>query len=161
MKVGITGHQRLKDASAWQWVKQEIEKVLMQMSRPIIGITSLAIGADQTFAQSIIENGGILNLVIPFAGYENKFEHGYNREKYQELFNLASEVEILPRAGSDEESYYEAGKRVVDISDILIAVWDDKPAAGLGGTGDIVKYAKDVGKSIVHINPITRSIMIY
>jgi hypothetical protein len=33
----------------------------------------------------------------------------------------------------------------VNRSDRLLAVWDGKPAQGLGGTGDIVAYAKSRG----------------
>ena len=35
-------------------------------------------------------------------------------------------------------------------------VWDGEKAEGLGGTGDIVTYARQRGKPVVHIEPITK-----
>lgn len=55
---------------------------------------------------------------------------------------------------SDEESYFEAGKTVVNTIDFLIAVWDGKPSRGLGGTADVVEYAQECYKRVVHLNPI-------
>jgi hypothetical protein len=36
---------------------------------------------------------------------------------------------------------------------VLIALWDGKKANGVGGTGDVVAYAKEQRKPILHINP--------
>jgi hypothetical protein len=35
----------------------------------------------------------------------------------------------------------------------MIAVWNGKKAAGLGGTGDIVEFSKSIAKPLMHINP--------
>jgi hypothetical protein len=37
-------------------------------------------------------------------------------------------------------------------------VWDGQPAAGLGGTGDVVKYACLCGKPLIHLNPVSRTV---
>ena len=47
---------------------------------------------------------------------------------------------------------------MVDHSELLIAVWDGKPAAGLGGTGDVVSYARQSGKHVYQIDPVSRSV---
>jgi hypothetical protein len=47
--------------------------------------------------------------------------------------------------------------RVVDLSELMVAVWDCKPAAGIGGTADAVKYCSQQRKRIIHLNPITRT----
>jgi len=44
--------------------------------------------------------------------------------------------------------------RVVDLADLLIAVWDGKPARGPGGTADVVAYAASAGKPYVWLDPI-------
>lgn len=67
-------------------------------------------------------------------------------------------IEVLPRKTSDEESYLAAGQKVVELSNVMIAVWNGKPAAGLGGTADIVDYARQKNKQICHINPLTRTV---
>lgn len=152
MKIGITGHQELNDPL---WVKGEILRVLHLQSLPLIGVTSLAVGADQLFAQAVLECGGRLQVIIPFAGYANSFKDG-GLQEYERLLASAAIVEVLPAIGSQEESYFSAGKKVVDVSDLVIAVWNGKPAAGLGGTGDIVNYTRGQEKRYIHINPVTR-----
>ena len=154
MKIGITGHQKIEDPKNWNWVKLEFNKIFAQSPKPFTGVTSLAIGADQLFAETALEYGGSLTVIIPFNGYEFKFSEGEDRQKYHCILDKATTVNILPRMASDEESYFEAGKKVVDLVDFLVAVWDGKPSRGLGGTADVVKYAKQCHKKIVHLNPI-------
>lgn len=157
MRIGITGHQRLKERSAWEWVQQEIDSLLAERQSPLSGISALAAGADQLFANAILKHGGSLEAVIPFPSYETVFVADRDREEFKRLLGLATSAETLETQGSDEEAYLAAGKRVVDVSDLVVAVWDGKPAAGLGGTGDVVKYAAQQGKKIIHLNPITRT----
>jgi len=156
MKIGITGHQQLKDTTGWDWIRIEIDKLLTRTPKPLIGITSLAIGADQLFAEAVLQHGGTLNVIIPFDEYEFKFLEGHDRQKYHHLLDRAVGVEFLQKMASDEESYFESGKRVVDMADFLVAVWDGKPARGLGGTADVVKYAEQRGKRIIKLDPTVR-----
>ena len=121
-------------------------------------MTSLAVGADTLFAEAVLEAGGALEVVVPFEGYEEKFAAGRDREEYRRLLDRAARVEVLGRADSDEEAYYAAGRRVADLSDLLFLVWDGRPAAGLGGTGDIASYARRARKPFVHLNPETRAV---
>lgn len=158
VKVGFTGHQRLQDPTGWDWVNRELDEVLSQYSQPLTGITSLAIGGDQLFATTILRHRGMLEIIIPFSGYELTFAAGNERQMYYRLLNSASKIEVLEKIGSDEDAYFEAGKQVVKLSDLLITVWNGKPAAGLGGTGDIVKYAKGLHKKIIHLNPLDRTV---
>jgi hypothetical protein len=106
-----------------------------------------------------LKNGGSLHAIIPFDGYELKFSEGAHREEYFRLLNKASQIVILEKKDSDEVSYFNAGKRLVDLSDVLFAVWDGKPAAGLGGTGDVVKYTIQTNKKVFHLNPITQTLI--
>lgn len=158
MKIGLTGHQRLDNPRDWGWVKGRIDRVLTSLPSPVIGITSLAVGADQLFAGAVLQHKGSLEVIIPFPEYEDTFDEGPERESYQQLLKAASKVNVMRRAGSDEECYLAAGKRVVDGADVLVAVWNGKPAAGLGGTGDIVKYARQRQKRTIHLNPVTHEV---
>jgi hypothetical protein len=62
-----------------------------------------------------------------------------------------SPVNELPYPTPTEAAYFAAGKLIVNRCDLLLAVWDGQPAGGLGGTGDIVGYARtnDVAVEIV------------
>jgi hypothetical protein len=158
MKIGITGHQNLDDESLWRWVKLEFDKLLNNFSGDLVGVSSLAVGSDQLFARTILESDGKLLVIIPFDGYELKFPRGKERESYFNLLHEASSVEVLDKEGSEEASYFAAGKKVVDISDLLIAVWNGLPAAGLGGTGDVVHYALQNKRKVFHINPMIQKV---
>jgi hypothetical protein len=155
MRVGITGHQRLKEHARWDWVERELDRLLASIAPPLVGITSLAVGADQLFADAVLRRGGSLEVVIPFAGYESTFSEERDRQEYTRLSQRASRVEVLEKPGSDEEAYLASGRRMVDQSDLLIAVWDGLPASGLGGTGDVVNYAVRRRKRTIHLNPVT------
>lgn len=153
MKIGITGHQKLADPSAWERVKEKIEAILLHSPQPLVGISCLAMGADQIFADLVLKCGGVLEAIIPFAGYEDTFTDTSAKQEYQRLLTRSARIETLVRAASDEQSFFDAGKRVVDLSDCMIAVWNGKPAAGLGGTADVVRYAQEKGKEVIPINP--------
>ncbi|MFL6213398.1 MAG: hypothetical protein ACJ74J_05825 [Blastocatellia bacterium] len=158
MRVGITGHQRLEEPTDWRWVGQEFDHLLSRLLPPLIGVTSLAIGADQFFAEAVLQQGGSLEAVIPFAGYESTFSEGLDRREYNRLLRLVCKSEVLERQGSDEDAYFAAGKRVVDLSELVLAVWNGKPAAGLGGTADVVRYAIQQRKRIIHLDPIKQKV---
>lgn len=158
MRVGITGHQRLDDPKAWIWVARVMRDELARVAPPLVGISSLAIGADQVFAEALVRCGGTLEAVIPFPEYEDRFAAGHDRDAYRRLLEQAARRIVLPRVGSDEASYYAAGRFVVDSSELLLAVWDGAPAKGLGGTGDVVRYAENVGKPVVRVDPIKRRV---
>jgi len=157
MRVGITGHQRIDNPNKWEWVEQEIDGVLSRLPTPPIGITSLAIGADQLFARSVLRHSGTLEVIVPFADYERTFTDSWTKFEYNDLLRVASRVDVLVQTGSDEEAYFTAGKLVVDRSDFVIAVWNGRPAKGLGGTADIVLYAHERGRAVVHLNPDTQT----
>lgn len=156
MRIGITGHQTLRGTLGWDWIEKEIQRVLAKWCPHCVGITSLATGADQRFAKIMLEMGGAIEVVVPFPEYETRIRNEDDRCAYRRLLGAARAVLTLSgEANNDELSYLVAGQRVVDRSDLLLAVWDGKPAAGVGGTADIVAYARLHDKRIAHVNPVT------
>jgi len=147
--VGITGHRRIPD-EALDHVTREIGDVLRRMAGPIVGYSSLAIGADQIFAQTVLDTGGELVAVIPCREYETTFAPS-DVPAYESLLARATITTILDYPAPTDEAYMAAGEQVVENSDIVIAVWDGLPANGLGGTGDAVRHARNLGKSIIVI----------
>jgi len=160
MRVGITGHQELEDVSQWDWVKAQFHSLLHPYNNALVGLSSLAIGADQYFAQAILDLGGKLEAIIPFQGYEKEFDEE-DRLIYFRLLRQAQRMTVLQASGSKELSFYEAGKTIVKHAQIMIAVWDGEAAAGLGGTADIVKFAFDLGVPVIHLNPLTETLVKY
>jgi hypothetical protein len=133
----------------------EIGDLLTRLPGPIMGITCLAVGADSLFAELVLQHSGSLEAVIPFPEYEHELQI-HERVRYRELLAMVSTITVLEKKPSKEESYFEAGKKVVDTAELLLAVWDKKPAKGVGGTGDVVEYASHRQKDIICIDPIDR-----
>lgn len=158
MRVAVTGHQELADVTAWQWVRRQMDDFLRGSGSAVVAVSSLAAGADQLFARCVLESGGTLHAVIPFEDYRSRFDSAEKQRAFDELLRRSAHVTILDGEGSDEQRYMEAGKKVVDLAEALIAVWDGQEARGLGGTADVVDYAVRQGVSVRHIDPETRSV---
>ena len=131
--------------------------LLPTLPKPLIGITCLAMGADQLFAEAILRSFGTIEAILPFPEYEMTFDEK-TQQHYWQLLKQASKVTVLARQSSEEESYLNAGEAVVDLSNMIVAVWNGSPAAGLGGTADIVEYARHQKKQLVWLNPVLQQI---
>ncbi len=146
-RVGITGHQRLPPLAA-QYADQQIRALLTRVPPPVVGISSLAAGADQLFARNILTAGGELWAVVPSRDYETTFDDT-ELTVYRDLLASAASTTRLDFERSSESAYRAAGQWIVDECDQLVAVWDGKPARGLGGTGDIVSYARECDREVL------------
>jgi hypothetical protein len=149
--IGITGHQQIPPEIAND-VRAELVRVCGSVPR-LTGVTCLAAGADQLFALVVLAAGGILHVIVPSHDYECTFTDDHDRAQFHTLIAHASLVEQLEYPRASEDAYDDAGHRVVDRSDELIAAWDGQPAKGKGGTGDIVKYARMQGKTVTNVWP--------
>lgn len=154
MQIGITGHQA-RDGIDWSWVRNTIRVELSKIIGIERGLSSLAAGSDQVFAEVALGLGVPVLAVIPVPYYERYFK-GKDLAKYRQLL-CQCEVMQLECNGDDEQAFLEAGKRIVEESDTIFAVWDGKQAEGQGGTGDVVIFAQERGKPVLHINPIALS----
>ena len=150
--VGCTGHQSLSLQTRRQ-VAAEIAKYLATIPEKLVGVCSLAGGADQIFAYALLAAGGYLHAIVPSANSHDSFSLDNDRAAFDHLLEQAAERTDLPFPRPTEEAYMAAGKVVSDASDVLLAVWDGRPAAGLGGTADVVAYARERGRHVVVIWP--------
>jgi hypothetical protein len=152
--VGMTGHAGLPARTA-ELVTAALREALQPHALNLVGVTMLGPGADQLFARVVLELGGILYVVQPTVGmqYRDSFEDPEARRGYDELYGQASHVEALEHAESTEQAHMDAGKVVVDHSSLLVAIWDGEPARGLGGTADVVTYARERGVPVTVIWP--------
>lgn len=157
MKAGITGHQHLVSPETVHWVAAMLENAIDKYHVQQ-GFTSLAIGADQIFAEILMGKNIPYVAIIPSQGYETTFQKSEHLLNYRRLLKSAAKIVTLNFEKPEERAFYEAGRQVVDYSDIILALWDGQPAKGLGGTGDVVEYARSKKKRIVHVNPITKNL---
>jgi hypothetical protein len=108
-------------------------------------LSCLAAGADQLFADIALDSGVPVTAVIPGMDYEAHLDDDAARAGYRRILGACANRVELPPEPTHEEAYFAAGRWIVDHCDRLIAVWDGRPARGLGGTGDVVAYARRTG----------------
>jgi len=149
--IGVTGHKNLSVATR-RLVSDAVRDELAGVRDPVV-ITSLAAGADQICAEVALRAGGSLVVVLPARRYEETFGDESDLAGFTRLLSQAAEVISMPFEEACEQAYWAAGREVADRADRLLAVWDGKPAAGLGGTAQVVAYARSAGKRVTVIWP--------
>ncbi|HEX8396780.1 MAG TPA: hypothetical protein VF644_05105 [Pyrinomonadaceae bacterium] len=159
MKVGITGHQNIGSTSEIKWVENSLIKAIREY-KVSEGFTCLAVGADQLFAEILLKESIPCVAIIPSHNYEKTFENENDYKNYETLLSSAHKVIELNFEKPSEIAFFEAGKKVVNCSDIVFAIWDGKPVEGLGGTADVVEYAVMKNKAVIHFNPETQKVNI-
>jgi hypothetical protein len=124
----------------------------------LVLISALAAGADQMVASAALGQKWRLESVLPFArdDYANDFS-GAELTEFRALLERSSSVLELDgkRGGGEIESraYEAAGLVMLANSDIVIAIWDQQPAQGRGGTALIVNSAIEEGIPVVLLDP--------
>ena len=156
-RIGCTGHQSLSPTTRRDVAAAIANILAAEVDGDLTGLTSLAEGADQIFALAVLAAGGRLHAIIPSQEYEQSFGSKSARTTYLALHGLADSATTLPFPKPGEDAYLAAGHEVADGCEILIAVWDGQVAAGRGGTGDIVAYARGQGMEVRVIWPVGAS----
>jgi hypothetical protein len=158
--VGITGHRPNRLRMGEAHLARQLHPVLNALRRGqygprLVALSALAEGADRIFAEVALDLGYRLEVALPFAraNYERTFTDQDTTPIFRTILARAVSVTELDGVLSDIKAAYEAaGRHIVDKSNILIAVWDGKPAAGRGGTPDIIGYAVHAHKPVVWID---------
>lgn len=118
-------------------------------------LSSLAEGADRIAAAAALAAGYRLDAVLPFPrdAYAADFAEADSRAEFHALLDQADAVMELPgRRDQEARAYEEAGLTVLDHCAILIAVWDGAPAAGRGGTPEIIEAAARRGLPVLLVD---------
>ena len=154
--LAITGHRDIIGNKALQEkVKNYLENIIEKnIESELVLLSPLADGADRFVAKIFLdlqESNNNLKLIVPLP---------YNQERYMQDFDEVSTKEFL-KFLTKTDSYFEVehktksgyldvGRYVVDEADILLALWDGTFNGKVGGTGDIVDYAKGQGVEVMH-----------
>ena len=157
MQIGVSGHQD-RTGIAWSWVARSVRSELANLQGVSKVLSSLATGSDQVFACAAIDLHIPVVAVLPVEGYERYFK-GRELANYQLLLEQCEVIQLTCK-GDPEHAFFNAGKFVVDNTEMLFAIWDGQAAEGLGGTADIVSYALTHSRKIIHLNPITQEVIV-
>ena len=161
VQIGVTGHRPNRIApQVATGLPGQCEQVLKAIAHlassahdrhlyspdpPLLRILSpLAEGADRIVAHAGLALGADLQCLLPFHAEEycQDFEDASSRDEFHALLAKASVVfQIEGSRARGDESYERVGRMVLEQSDLVIAIWDGEPAAGRGGTTQIVEEA--------------------
>ena len=161
--IGFTGHRALGDEAKCRKVIFEfLQQRKASAAGVVYGISSVAAGGDLLFAESCIELGLPLRVLLPLPVEEFRTDFDEKSWSRAELvLSKAASVEVTEANQSREECYYECGIEMVQQSRLLLALWDGGPAQGLGGTEDVVSFARGDGKPVVWLHSTTGEVSVF
>ena len=151
MLLGITGHRGLPPPAV-RLIDHALREALAEYGPSVTGVTALADGADQIFARAVVDQGGLIEVIVPAAQYRNDLPVETHME-YDDLLSQAIKVHRLDFTESTSESHMAASELMISMISELFAVWDQQPARGYGGTADIVAHARHRGRLVRIIWP--------
>ena len=155
--IGFTGHRALVDeAMCRKAVFGFLDRQKKSAAGLVYGISSVAAGGDLLFAESCVELAIPLHVLLPLPVEEfRKDFDGPGWSRAERVLEKAASVEVTEGSPSREECYYECGIEAVQQCRLLLALWDGGPSRGLGGTEDVVSFARGLGKPVVWIHSTT------
>lgn len=152
MNLTVTGHRPDKlggyrECKMHSRVKEAIREALKRLT-PDYGITGMAQGVDQWFAEECLALGIPFIAAIPFKGQE-KMWPTEAQLRYHELLGKAHAKETICLGGFAGWKMQKRNEWMVNQSHEVLAVWDGSS----GGTANCVAFAEKLGRPIHRINP--------
>ena len=162
--VAVTGHCRLGDSATMEFVAAAFDRLLMQLQHDhpadLVALSGLAEGADTLFAEAALARGIALEVCLACTDVIENFTPGAARDQHLMLRERSRRIHTLPFTERSNAAYMALGHWLVDTSDLLIAAWNGLPALAEGGTGDVVAYARQQGRPLIHIHTVQRTILL-
>ncbi len=151
-RIAVSGHRGFTPEVAeliYKAVRAELEPY---RGRALVGLSCLADGADQLFAEAVLGAGGELAVFVPAARYRAGLPD-QAKPRYDALISKAASVHQLDHEESTSQSHMDASVAMIQAADRLFAIWDGEPARGFGGTADVVAYARKTGVPVTVVWP--------
>lgn len=158
MVICVTGHRPNKlygyDLNNQKNVelKNTLKKLLVE-NDCTEAISGMALGVDTLFALAVIElkeegHNILLHCAIPCKNHSCKWI-GESVVQYNDILSKADKVVVVSNEEYKPWLMQKRNEYMVDLSDMVIAVWDGSK----GGTGNCVAYANKKNKTMIRINP--------
>lgn len=131
----------------------------------LVALSSLAAGSDLLLAGAAVGAGATLHVALPFSPEEFARDFAGKEadlRRHEELRGKAERLFVHDgRRGDDgkpidkamrNRAYQENGRTLVRHCDLLVAIWNGREAAGVGGTAEQVEQAVRLGIPVVWID---------
>ncbi len=166
LRIGVTGHRSNRlDEAALARLAPVVQQVLRTCVQPGLRdrwlVSGMADGADLLVSAIGAEMGYRLEVILPFAkgahvaafpdAARRQFEALLARPGLAELAAIDPGV-VPPPGEARDAAFLAAGRRMLDRSAWLLAIWDGAPARGPGGTGQMVAEAIGRGLPVLWID---------
>jgi hypothetical protein len=153
--IGGVGHRILPLDQIFD-IERKLEISILDCAKRANGIqnltliTGLAPGADTLIFRKGKSMGIRLYALLPMnmEEYRKDFTNLAYRLEFESNLTFCTKVEILENSGKRPQCYQKLGEEIVKRSDALLAIWDGKPARGMGGTAEVIERA---GKKNIEI----------
>jgi hypothetical protein len=163
LAIGFTGHRKLPDESKSRKLVYDFLSDRKTAAPGLIyGVSSVAAGADLLFCESCLQLEIPLHVLLPMPAEE--FRHDFDLETWAraaEVMRQAVSVEVTGGHQPREERYYECGIQTVQQCRLLVALWNGEPSHGMGGTEDIVSFARGLGMPVVWFQSHTGEMQVF
>jgi len=152
--IGITGH---RDIVQTFQLKRDIKQLfnnLYNKNQEVKLLSPLADGADRLVADIYLEVfKEKAQLIVPMPFDKERYMQDFDTESKKEFLEYLKVAKSVIEVENNQGCNYKSvGVYVVDNSDILLALWDGTFNAKSGGTGDIIIYAREQGKKVLHLS---------
>lgn len=161
--LGITGHRPHKlggyndKTNRSQQIKYMLKKCFVQ-AQPTCIVSGMALGVDQWAVEVALEFNIKVMALIPCLAQESKWPPE-SQKKYAELLEqikaAGGEIEYVTKEPYSPGCMQLRNQRIVDYSTHMLAIWDHS----WGGTGSCVRLAKQAGRPITIIHPISLEVI--
>jgi hypothetical protein len=158
-RIGVIGHRDVSPDSV-PMIQARLRRLLVAKAGPrLVGVSCLAPGADQLFAQTVLDLSGRLEVILPAADYRGSWVGPDNAETFDRLLDAAVTVRVMGFQATCRQAYLAAGTAMLATVETLVAIWDGQPAKRVGSTAAVVYAAARLGlpTSVVWPPGATRS----
>lgn len=166
IRIGVTGHRPNRLKVSEKRLQRRVRAVLKHLiaiagkpaarGEPVLEVISpLAEGCDRIVAREVLALDQRLTAIIPFSkrDYEKTFSAPEASKEFRELWKASAErVCLKGEAKRPEAAYVAVGNVTLARADVILTIWDGKPAAGRGGAPEILQNALEWGVPIIWVH---------
>ena len=157
--IGFSGHRHLAHPGTGQAITDALAALCGSEGRPpLSALSSTAIGADFLFLEACEQLRVPVEILLPFPVEE--FARDFTPEEWKTAeAHLARAAQTRIFSGEERPgAYLTCGKAIVKGCDLFMVLWNGEPAAGVGGTAELVAHARELGRPLLWIEAQTLEI---
>lgn len=140
----------LKLSGTTQTLEEKLDFLVGGLLQPKRIKSGMALGFDMMLARCAVKYSIPFDAYVPFKGQERLWAPASQRE-YHELLAAAASVFIVSEGDYAAAKMHKRNEKLVDDCTSLLACYDGTP----GGTFSTVKYALEVRRHTLRLNPST------